>query len=182
MSDVKLRRTVLWFSETVLDLNIEFTCYSHKQNSEPKGTFKQWHTVGGFGVFNPPKFRRPSKIVPNSTRLWKLLKIAEFRMPTHQDVRGKKDSKILKLRRFANRFTLAMTNKFVVIINSLKVPKIKKILLYEMKFLVPYYSCLQNSWLGGYRVQIPIFSVLCPQLNLLNPPPTEQNSWVRYCF
>ena len=28
-----------------------------------------------------------------------------------------------------------MTNKLVVIINSLKVPKIKKILLYEMKYL-----------------------------------------------
>jgi len=42
-----------------------------------------------------------------------------------------------------------MTNKLVVIINSLKVPKIKKMLLYEMKFLVPNYSCLQkprNSW------------------------------------
>ena len=36
-----------------------------------------------------------------------------------------------------------MTNKLVVIINSLKVPKIKKILLYEMKFLVLNYSCLQ---------------------------------------
>ena len=36
-----------------------------------------------------------------------------------------------------------MTNKLVVIINSLKVTKIKKILLYEMKFLVPNYSCLQ---------------------------------------
>ena len=55
---------------------------------------------GGVGVFNPPpKFRRPSKIVPNSTRLWKLLKIAEFRTPTLQDVR-KKGSKILKLPRF----------------------------------------------------------------------------------
>ena len=41
-----------------------------------------------------------------------------------------------------------MTNKLVVI-NSLKVPKIKKLLLYEMKFLVPNYSCLQNPWLGG---------------------------------
>jgi len=30
-----------------------------------------------------------------------------------------------------------MTNKLVVILNSLKVPKIKKILVYEMKFLVP---------------------------------------------
>ena len=53
-----------------------------------------------------------------------------------------------------------MTNKLVVIINSLKVPKIKKILLYEMKFLVPNYSCLQNPWLGGYRPQIPVVSVL----------------------
>jgi hypothetical protein len=65
-----------------------------------------------------------------------------------------------------------MTNRFIFIINSLKVPKIKKILLYEMKFLVPNYSCLQNSWLGGYRSQIPVLSLLCPQLNLLNPPPT----------
>ena len=48
----------------------------------------------------PPKFRRPSKIVPNSTRVWKLLKIVEFRTPTPQDVR-KKGSKIKKLPRFA---------------------------------------------------------------------------------
>jgi len=73
-----------------------------------------------------------------------------------------------------------MTNKLVVIINSLKVPKTEKILLYEMKFLVPNYSCLQNPWLRGYRPQIPVLSVLCPQLNLLKPPP-EQNSWVRHC-
>ena len=56
----------------------------------------------------------------------------------------KKGSKILKRPRFAIFFTLAITNKLVVIINSLKVPKIKKILLYEMKFLVPNYSCIQN--------------------------------------
>jgi len=55
----------------------------------------------------PPKFRRPSKIVPNSTRLWKLLKIAEFRTPTHQDVR-KEGSKILKLPSVRNCFTLAI--------------------------------------------------------------------------
>jgi len=48
-----------------------------------------------------------------------------------------------------------------------------------MKFLVPNYSCLQNPWLGDYRPQIPALSVLCPQLNLLNPP-LEQNSWVRH--
>ena len=63
-----------------------------------------------------------------------------------------------------------MTNKLVVIINSLKVPKIKKILLYEMKFLVPNYGCHQNPLLGGFRLQIPFLFVLCPQLNLLNPP------------
>ena len=64
-----------------------------------------------------------------------------------------------------------MTNKLVAIINSLKVPKIKKIILYEMKFLVRNYSCLQNPWLGGYCPQIPFLSVLCPQPNLLKPPP-----------
>jgi len=63
-------------------------------------------------------------------------------MPTHQDV-WKKGSKILKLLPVHNCFTLAMTNKLVVIINSLKVPKIK-ILIYEMKFLVRNYSCLEN--------------------------------------
>ena len=67
-----------------------------------------------------------------------------------------------------------MTNKLVVIINSLRVPKIKKILLYEMKFLVPNYSCLQNPWLRGYGPQIPVLSVLCPQLSLLNTPPFTQ--------
>jgi len=70
-----------------------------------------------------------------------------------------------------------MTNKLVAIINSLKLPKIKKILLYEMKFLLSNYSCLQNPWLGGYLPQIPVLSVLCPQLNLLYPPP-KKNSWV----
>ena len=73
---------------------------------------------------------------------------------------GKNCSKILKLPPVRNCFTLATTNILVVIINSLKVPKIKEILLYEMKFLVPNYSCLQNPCLGGYRPQIPVLSVL----------------------
>jgi len=120
----------------------------------------------------PPKFRRPSKIMSNSNRLWKLLKIAEFQTPTPQDVQ-KKGSKIQKLPPVCNCFTLAMTNKLVVTINSLSVPKIKKILLYEMKFLVPNYNCLQNPWTGGYRHQIPFLSVLCSQLNLLNPTPNK---------
>ena len=59
-----------------------------------------------------------------------------------------------------------------------------------MKFLVPNYSCLQNPWLGGYRPQIPVLSVLCPQLNLLNPPPKknifldtplERGIWIQVC-
>ena len=36
-------------------------------------------------------------------------------------------------------------------------------LLCEVKFLVPNYSCLQN----------PDLSLFCPQLNLLNPPKTK---------
>ena len=72
-----------------------------------------------------------------------------------------------------------MTNKLVVIINSSKVPKIKKISLYEMKFLVANYRCLQNPGLGDYRPQIPVLSVLCPQLKFVEPP-LEQNSWVRH--
>jgi len=35
------------------------------------------------------KFWTPSKILQNSTQLWKLLKIAEFRTPAPQDVRKK---------------------------------------------------------------------------------------------
>ena len=66
-----------------------------------------------------------------------------------------------------------MTNKLVVIINNLKIPKIKKILLYEMKLLTPNYSCLQNPWLGGYRPQIPVLSVLCPTEFVEPSPPTQ---------
>jgi len=126
---------------------------------------------GGVNPPPPPKFRRPSKIMPNSTRLWTVKKNAEFRTPTPQDVR-KKGSKILKLPPVRNCFTSAMTNKLVVIINSLKVPKIMKILLYEMKFLVPNFSCLQNPWLGGLPPPDP--NSLCPQPNLLNPPPPNE--------
>jgi len=43
-----------------------------------------------------------------------------------------------------------------------------------MKFLVPNYSCLQNPWPGGYHHQIPVLPVLCPKLNLLNPPPPNK--------
>ena len=37
----------------------------------------------------------------------------------------------------------------------------KKMLPYDMKFLVPIYSCLQNPWLGGYRPPHPDPRSLC---------------------
>ena len=62
--------------------------------------------------------------------------------------------------------------------NSLKVPKIKKSLLYEMKVLVPNYSCLQNPWLGGSPFSLSaVVNCIC-----WTPPPHEQNSWVRHCI
>ena len=63
-----------------------------------------------------------------------------------------------------------MTNKLVIIINSLKVPKIKKILLYEMKFLVPNYSCLQIRGLPPSDPQS-----LCPlsSTEFVEPPPRK---------
>ena len=93
----------------------------------------------------PPPSEIP-KALQNRTKLNPIVRTVKnclIKKPTPQDVR-KISSKILKLPPVRNCFTLAMTNKLVVTINSLKVPKIKKILLYEMKFLVPNYSCLQN--------------------------------------
>jgi len=60
--------------------------------------------------------------------------------PTPQDAR-RKGSKIINYL----GSQLAMINKLVVIINSFKVPKINEILLYEMKFIVQNYSCLQYT-------------------------------------
>ena len=64
-----------------------------------------------------------------------------------------------------------MTNKLVVIKNSLKVRKIKKILLYDMKFIVPNYSCLQNPTSG---LPPPDTRSLCPlsSTEFVEPPPT----------
>jgi hypothetical protein len=53
------------------------------------------------------------------------LKIAEFRTPTPKDVR-KEGSKILKTTQVRNCFTLAVTNKLVVIISSIKYQKLRK--------------------------------------------------------
>jgi len=110
---------------------------THQVSSE------QWRTVGGCSGVQPLPPKIPKALQNRAKLNPKLLKIAEFRMPIPQDV-WKKGGKILKLPSVRNCFTLAMINKLVVIINNLKVPKIKNILLYEMKFLVPNYSCLQN--------------------------------------
>ena len=99
------------------------------------------------GGFKPPLWNSegPPKSCQTQTdceNYYKLLNLG------HQNPKmfGKKGSKILKLPPVCNCFTLAMTNKLVVIINSLKVPKIKKILLYEIKFLVPSYSYFPPVW------------------------------------
>jgi len=42
------------------------------------------------------------------------------------------------------------------------------------------YQIAAASRLGGYSPQIPILSVLCHQLNLLNITP-KKNSWIRHC-
>ena len=58
---------------------------------------------GGFRVFKPlPEIPKAlQKIVPNSTRLWKLLKKLLNLGRQHTKMFGKKGSKILKLPRFA---------------------------------------------------------------------------------
>jgi len=79
---------------------------------------------GLWGGFKPPTPEIP-KALQNRANLNRIVKtvkkIAEFRTPTPQDVR-KKGCKILKLPPVRNCFTLAMTNKLLVVINSLKVP------------------------------------------------------------
>jgi hypothetical protein len=40
----------------------------------------------------------------------------------------------------------------------------------------------RNSWLGGYRPQIPVFSAPCPQLNLLTPPKKKCMGTPLFCW
>jgi len=122
----------------------------------------------GWGFNHPLPRNSEGKVLQNvfnSTRLWKLLKIAEFRTPTPQDVR-KKGSKFLKLPPVRNCFTLAMTNKLIVIINSLKIPKIKKILLYKWNFLYQITAASRTPDKGAAAPRYP--RSLCLQRNLLS--------------
>jgi len=75
---------------------------------------------------------------------------------------------------------LAMTNKLFVILNSIRVAKIKKILLYEMKYFVPNYSCLQNPWLKG--LPPPDCRSVCPLPSTEFDEPPEQNSCLGHCI
>jgi len=70
----------------------------------------------------PKALQNGAKLNPIVKRSLKLLNLGR----QHPKMLGKKGSTILKLPSVRNCFTLAMTNKLVVIINSLKVPKIKK--------------------------------------------------------
>ena len=89
---------------------------------------------------------------------------------------GKKGSKILKPPPVRNCFTLAMTNKLVVIINSIKVAKIKKILLYEMKFLLPNYSCIREPLTRGLLPPVPHSLCLMSPTEFVEPtPPPPSN-------
>jgi len=77
----------------------------------------QWHTEVGGGEFGgstpPPEIpKAPQNRAKLNPIVKTVKKIAEFRKPTHQDVR-KKGIKILKLPPVCNCFTLAMTNKLV---------------------------------------------------------------------
>ena len=80
----------------------------------------QWRAEGGGGLgCSNPSPRNSEGPPKNRAKLNPIVKtvkqIAEFRAPTHQDVWEK--------RQVRNSSTLAMANKLVVIINSLKVPK-----------------------------------------------------------
>ena len=81
-----------------------WTLIANAVSQNKKSIWWQWRTEGGWvgGGFKPPprNSEGPPKSCQTQTRLWKLLKIAEFSTPTPQDVR-KKGSKILKLPRFA---------------------------------------------------------------------------------
>ena len=141
-------------------------------------TSQQWRNEGEFGVFKPrPKFRSFDKAEPNFQFRGKYIRnnLTRIRLSLIFWVVSWKTLPASYDLHSGIFFSLqGMTWR------KHKVPKIKKMLPYEMKFLVLNYSCLQNPWLGGYRAQIHVLSVLCPQLNLKNPHPPKKNSWVRH--
>ena len=137
----------------------------------------QWRTERGVGEGSNPEI---PKALQNRAKLNPIVK--NFKNCWIQDANtrrcsGKKGSKILKLPPVRNCFTLAMTNKLVVNINSLKVPKIKKHFTVWNKISCTKLQLPPEPLTRGLPPPDPLS--LCPQLNLLNPP-SEQNSWVRH--
>jgi hypothetical protein len=140
-------------------------------------TKNQWRILGGFGGLqtpppsSPPKFRSLDKAESNSQFRGKYIRnnLTRIRLSLIFWVVSWKALPASYDPHSGIFFLLQ-----VMTWRKNKVPKIKKILPYEMKFLVPNYSCLQNPCLEGYRPQIPVLYVLCPQLNLLNPPPRKK--------
>ena len=67
------------------------SCHPHNLPIEPLSHCHQWRTEGGgLGVQTPPrKYEDPPKSCQTQPDLWKMLKIAEFRTPTPQDVQKK---------------------------------------------------------------------------------------------
>jgi len=101
----------------------------------------QWRTEEVQTPTSPPSTPRNSEVAPKSCQT----------QPDCENCLGRqipkilwKGIKIVKVPSVHNCFTLALTNKLLVNINSFKVPKINNILLHEMRFLVPNYSCVQN--------------------------------------
>ena len=131
--------------------------------------FTQWGTERGLGKFNPPP--KILKVPQNRAKLNQTLKtkkLLNLGRQHPQDFR-KKGSKTLKLPPVRNCFTLAMTNKLVVIINSLKVPKIKENFTIWSEISCTKLQLPPEPLTRG--LPPPDSRSLCPQLNLLNPPP-----------
>jgi len=88
-------------------------------------------------------------------------------MPTPQDVQ-KKGSKILKLPPVRNFFTLTMTNKLVVIINSLKYQKLRKFYFMKWNFL---YQITAASRTPDYGASAPRSPSSLSSTEFVEPPP-----------
>ena len=73
-----------------------------------------------------------------------------------------------------------MTNKLVVIINSLKVQKLRKFYYMKLNFLYQFQLHPEPLTKG---LLPPDPRSLCPlsSTEFVEPPPPEQNSWVRHC-